>query len=350
MDIQFQFPKRVAVFLLGNVCFGFYLANKIHFSFGLLHSVFASLVLITGFGEMQLYPYAYWSACTMFSLWFIDIDRKWQHFVLRSIALVGIVVAVHALLQVFGFVWPLTFAEGVAVKPIAFMGQQTKLGAYLAPISALCLSLGWVIPALFVAFIALMTGSSFTAMALAAGLAVSARFYYGRKATSLVVAIGIVSAIGLYALKPFHGPFAFHGRDRVWIDALEAIKKSPIVGYGPGSFKQIFDVQFESKETAETFGHFREAHNDYIQCLFEFGLVGLLSLFVALFYVAKSFKAYWKIDYTSLEVRSCLAMLAALLVNALGNFPAELAPHFLFMVFSGAVVLRATREVDFGSY
>ena len=62
MYLQFEAPKLFGAFILGNLCFAFFVASHLHHALGIAHMAFSLSVLLTGFGGSQLYPFAYWCA------------------------------------------------------------------------------------------------------------------------------------------------------------------------------------------------------------------------------------------------------------------------------------------------
>ncbi len=363
MEMQFETPKLLLAFLLGNLCFAFYLSQKIHKAFGVLHAAFALSVLLTGFGSMQLYPFAYWTAALFLALWAGEQREEAQLFLWKCVAVAGVLVSVHASLQMLGFSWPIHYAPGIEpTRPIAFLGQQTKLGAFLAPCAAVALALGWLLPSLFIAFVCLCTGSSFTVFALLVGLGtvIAQRRLPGwrwRPAFKGFVVLGVLLILVGPSFKESIPALDDHGRYAAWRDTFNAWKERPVLGYGPGGFKQLFAGPDREKDYAEeNFAHsmqksdtwrlgggwFQAAHCDFLQVLFEMGLMGFLALLFALFSL---FRAYRRLNILGWEgsVLAAQGALAALLANALGNFPWTLSPHFMIGVLAAAIVLRAGR-------
>lgn len=80
-------------------------------------------------------------------------------------------------------------------------------------------------------------------------------------------------------------------RDDVFRNAIPLLQERPIVGQGAGSFESVFP-QYAGENIHL---HFDHAHNDYIQFIIEFGLLGCLPL--ALFLLLAlwcSFRALWR--------------------------------------------------------
>lgn len=353
MDLQFAAPKLWGAFFLGNLAFAFYLGKRIHPAFGLAHFGLATSVLFTGFGTIQLYPYAYWTACAGFTLWVMPEDRIIEApckaaFIFKCIAVAGILVALHAYVQAMGYYWGLKFQPGIDERPpLAFFGQHTKLGSFLAMVAPLCLVLRWYPAAAFIAFIALLTGSSFTFLAMISGFLVWLRYVRGRRLVLGIVFLGFLSVGTLYLVRPTAQVFFPHGRFQAWADLLKGHQEAPILGYGPGSFRLLFPSKHESQGSWErNGGHFAQAHNDYLQVLYEAGRYGASFLLVVLGFIAWAYwKTWWCAYWLYLENRTVMAqvVLAPILVNALGNFPWQMSPQNIIGVFCAGILLRALR-------
>jgi hypothetical protein len=359
MQSQFDAPKLLASFVLGNLCFALYLAEEVSAFFGLAHAGFAAAVFFSGFGSWQIYPSAFEAAGMMCALWFVKRTEPDRIFYLKLMAVSGCLVALQAYLQTMGLTWPLQFAPGIDHHhPIAFLGQHTKMGAYLAPIAALLCALEWWPFAAFVGFVCLLTGSSFTVLALGVGMLVVVRHRIGLRCALGIILAGAIILGGVFLWKPHMDAFAGNGRSAVWRETITCAKERPWFGFGPGGFGQVFASHCESKQTGELNGHFQQAHNDFLQVLFDGGWIGVLFLSTVLFGI---FRAYfygwwqsrqcivigvggWRESHApSPDVRAAQGMLAALLANAVGNFPWQLSPHYILGLISSAILLHEAK-------
>lgn len=334
-------PKLMACFLFGNLLFSFYLAKKFHCSFAFLPAVFAAGVWATGFGAVQLYPYVYMIVAVFAALWFIEQKEETRLFIFRAITLSGSVLAVYAIFQKFNLDPIFSYAPGIdPTHPIGTMGQTTKFGAFIATIAVLAFAIRDY-PAAVLCFIAaLLTGSSFTALGLFAGLLINLRRVFGRPITLGTVLLALFGGYALYSWNPHAHIFTPNGREKVWAAVIDAWWNGPqLLGFGPGAFGELFSVHFQPKELA--YGSFKQAHNDYLEIPFAFGWMGIvffLGLFIS---ILRKFYTLWWNDRYGTKVRDgALAGLAALMANALGNFPWQLAPHYFFGIIFMAVILE----------
>lgn len=372
MELQFQVPKLMGAYMLGNILFSFYLSERIHLAFGLVHFAFSTSVLLTGFGGMQLYPFVYWLAGVFFALWTVEQHQGTKLFIWQAIAASGLLVAIHATLQMLGFTWPLHYAADIDPRtPIALFGQQTKLGSFLAPSAAVAMAVGWWPVSLFIALIAICTKSSMTIFALFCGMATvwcqwRRRWFFSVRAAIVVGLVGIVA--GPYFNKTVGGVFDDHGRHFVYNDTISAWWEKPLLGYGPGSFKALYagPDRHKTPVTKDSFKHsiqtwysfsvgggwFEQAHNDYVQALFEFGAFGFSALLIALIMIFCAYRTMLSAGHYGLRMEcaewkinlAAQGALAAMLANALGNFPWLLSPHFVIGLLGAAILLRSSRD------
>ena len=74
----------------------------------------------------------------------------------------------------------------------------------------------------------------------------------------------------------------------VWKRCIPLIKENPIIGTGPDSFLNVFMNRYtEDIEAARMNVSFDFAHNDYIQIMINYGILGLIAYLTALFGAAK---------------------------------------------------------------
>lgn len=353
MQMQFDMPKLMGVFLLGSICFSFYLSDHISPYFGLAYGAFAVISVLTGFGPRQVYPTLFFGGACYFALWFTDRGESERLRLLRLVAISGILCAFQAYLQTMHVTWPLQYAPGIdQYKPIAFLGQHTKFGAYMAPMCALCVCLGrrWWPFAGLIAFLTILTGSSFSVLGLGVGLLVVARHWVGRRAVAWVAGAGLAALVAVFLVRPDLDMFRNNGRADVWREMIAcARQEAPWIGRGPGSFAALFAETCESVRTRELNGKFLQAHNDPLQVFHDGGLVGVTALLVVLFGIGVAYwRTWWRYEQfrTLTSVQAAQGMFAALFANSLGNFPFQLAPHFLLGVTSAAILLKRARRAD----
>ena len=75
-------------------------------------------------------------------------------------------------------------------------------------------------------------------------------------------------------------------RNNLFIYSVELIKENPIIGYGAGSFTDVFKHLNESTKRTVSYAH-KTPHNNYLYVWFELGIVGLLILMLIFYFQIK---------------------------------------------------------------
>lgn len=353
---QISGAKLIYIFFFGNLFLGAYLAHSIHWSFGLIHSAISASVVLTGFGAVQIYPYAYWVAGVGFTLFFLHLEEDWQEFLLKCVVWSAVASSVLALFQALDMDPLMTYASHISradrTNPIGMLGQTTKFGAFLAMAFGLALAFRQWFAAVVIGLAAISTDSSFTWLALGGAFLVNLRYLMGRAIVVVLVLAGGASVWTYKYLYDKASSMADNGRFAVWEATIRAWwEHSFWLGFGPGSFQALFSTHFQPKWLL--WGSFEQAHNDYLQVVFEMGIIGIIVMVACITIVAIHFKSSWWGGKTeSSVVVAAEGALAAILLNAIGNFPFQLAPHFLLGIISFATIVRATQGRDgyqFGS-
>lgn len=229
---------------------------------------------------------------------------------------------------------------------IGLLGQQTLLAPFLAFALGISLhrfaeakyatdKLIYKVLSLFYFIVILLAGSVMGYVSLAAVLWIYLLFYQGE-----VIAFSVAAVVWLvaawFALR--HGDRLIseaHGRIEPWTDAIRLIKMHPWLGYGVGTWSVA------AEKLAQVHGYkapWSQLHNEYLQGQFEFGVIGMLILGVqALILTARIHFLYL---FRSRRLVPYVAGLAALMANALGNFPLHVAPHGMLLAFCVYVILK----------
>lgn len=353
---QMSISKMVLGFCLGNILYAIILARAVHPAFGLIHLGFSSLAASTApaiwsgpklfleFGLMQLYPYIYWTT-TSFVVFFIssssDLSRA---FYFRCLIWAGVFSSALAFLQAMDMDPIMTYAANITpedrIRPIGMLGQATKFGALMAALVGLALGLKRYPEAAIMTAAALLTKSSFTYLSLLAAYGIWVKHLIPKHLYVKGLVAGALSALAYFLHKPNAEPFLDNGRFLVWATSIQAtLEKAPWLGFGPGSFAAIYEYKFQPK--ALMYGGFVEAHNDYVQVFFEGGFFGLFILLIVMFITAERYYRLWwhGRQQGCLDVAAYSA-LAALMVNAIGNFTFQLAPHYILAAICLTIVLE----------
>ena len=143
------------------------------------------------------------------------------------------------------------------------------------------------------------------------------------------------------------------GRTLVWKDSLTTIKDFPLFGTGLGTFGYVYPLYKRYMEQALVFIH---AHNDYLQLIVETGLLGFLSILLALALLIFSLlKALSQLSHEGKHFRFFLALgalsgIVSLLIHSLADFNLHIpsnALYFAFLIgFSRAACTESEQDQD----
>ena len=216
--------------------------------------------------------------------------------------------------------------------PIGLLGQQTLLGPFLA--FAFVLSIirmfeavrGEGDPGAYAALallnfaIALLTKSSMTYGAMAAGLA--ALFVFGLGLLPAIM-MAALSATALLVASWFDPNIAWHsGRMEPWKDAYSLHQLRPWFGFGVGGWEPISQM---IKEVRGYQFPWTYLHCEPLQTLFELGRVGVGILAAA--GVALLGRLHFLYLFRDRENLTWIVGLAVFGTNSLANFTLHLVPH-----------------------
>jgi|GEM_PF-2441696 len=126
-------------------------------------------------------------------------------------------------------------------------------------------------------------------------------------------------------------------RKTIYAEILEQYKTHWLLGYGLGAFKE----QFPRQQKMRTYGVFTYAHNDFLQFLYEAGLVGMVLLIGAVATPLARLRPLNK------EKRILLCSLCLFGGAAMIDFPAHIAPTMLVGLVAFSLLSRCV-EMEAG--
>lgn len=97
-----------------------------------------------------------------------------------------------------------------------------------------------------------------------------------------------IKDLGMDLSEPLTGNVLSESRITRWKSAIPLIKKSPFVGYGTGSEKELLKEKYFENKLYRAYIFSLDAHNQYLSFLIKTGIVGLV---VFLFVLGYGFKA-----------------------------------------------------------
>lgn len=150
-----------------------------------------------------------------------------------------------------------------------------------------------------------------------------------RYAKYAIIAVLIFVAGVLYVRGSFNSVNAWTGdRSTVWTITLAKAMQKPILGWGPGTFNLWRPTFFIGERKLGL--TFTQAHNEYLQGLFEIGILGMLA--VPLFWITVG-RRLWRARPWSQELRGAVASFVVLSFICAFSFPLRIG-----MTAFGAII------------
>jgi len=249
----------------------------------------------------------------------------------RLLIISGVVQSVLAVLQFFGvyFLFRPERAQDFRI-PVGFMGNETVLGSFL--VACICPAL-WRKNYFAAGLMALAIILSYSQMAWGCLGVVAVLYSWHRinfRSAVYLSAIGLLSLTAAISLMPHSPALSFHGRLFIWPFGLRALEAGPLFGGGIGSWTGVYIPLFKDEILEQFHNHLPyQLHCDYLDFLVEYGLIPFGILGYALVEFIYKFKPSWP-----------HAVCAAILVNALANFPLCLPPTALIFVVCWALSFK----------
>jgi len=333
--------KMLALVIVASMLWAWTLARKVSWSAGALMAVAALSAVSAGFGPTHA-PVLVFVTCGTFLMWWCaEVGIAKSRPVLWAFVGSAVLQALYGFAQTQG-IDPIfvrtTFQD--QWLPVGTLGQQTLYGPFLA---AACGAAIFLEPVLLVVLLpaALLTLSSMTFLSLCAVAGVYVVHRAGLKIAAGCLALLIVLGAGAFFLFPSSFAFDDQGRFQIWRSALKLWSDRPFFGYGLGSYPVLAPLD-QSVKLATEHGYFIQAHNDYVQVLFETGLLGFLVVLGAFFEVGRGIKR----TFGTKEGKAWTAVFAAIAANALGNFTFHVAPLALIGILSWSFLVSREPAID----
>lgn len=302
-----------------------------------------------------------------------------------AIACILIAVAVnnvYAVGQLLGFQW-MKFGSGE--EPIGLLGNRNHLAYFLALTLPIGLFRGWTDNRLYRKlglwnFYLSLIVLWFTGCrgGLLAGLVTLGCFHVFKRQQDVVAnrarkpmppyvrwAIGgavalscfMLVGVGVYAPQKLQ---SVKSRLFTWKLTMKGVWKAPMFGHGAGTFGNVYQqVQANYFRTLANnpkklesgrwrlARHNRQAHNDYLQVLFELGLIGLGLFLLAIAMALREFLGSY-LAHGNLERIRWYPLWGSIfiggLVEALSGFPFQVVPTAMLITFALAVISALSLE------
>lgn len=349
IDAQLIKSKFLLCFFLGNIAVALLIYLRGQLFLAICHALITVSVSHSLLGVNQIYPYVYWLSALGIALFFITLEEEVQVFCFKAVIYGAVASSVLGIFQALDMDPILSYAPNITEEgrrlPVGMLAQTTKHGAFLAIAFGMALGLRQWFAAVIILTVVLLTKSSFSYLSVICASLVWIRYAYGRPMVRGLIVFG--GAVFFYLWLTESSLLISHGRFDVWQRTIDAWWNGPVFwGYGLGSFaaavgpEKTFFAHYFQPEYLRILGDFLQAHNDYLQLVFEMGIIGIVIIGFGLFFVGKHYLVeWWGISEQRSIVVASQCGLTAILVNAIGNFPFQLAPHFFLAVIFLALLL-----------
>lgn len=286
------------------------------------------------------------------SIYSIDFKFKDINFFFKITVWCGLIMTFYVVLQYFNLDQFYVLRDYTVTSPPPSanlgraLGHPTIVSPFIAMIIPIALYLKKYLHALLMAIVVLFTQSH---VAIGA-MTLSLLFIVMCKDRILFVTIGIlislliITTIFLYSNKTIGMPDS--GRFEQWKLLLQDIKNPvikgskssyPYTGFGPGSFYYVFPMRHPMK-----IENFLQAHNEYLELMYDTGLVGLFILLAGIGNLIKD-QFVTKINrYRKYLLSSfiCIAICAG------GTFVWHLGPHIIYTCLIVGLLMKPVQEEE----
>lgn len=273
-------------------------------------------------------------------------DFDFMKKVIQAIFFLDIVLIVN---QRFGGDTLLNFGRNI---PVCFgsIGNQMTMASFLiclAPFLLLSSRLN-IIPLIIICF---LSRSSGMALSLCAGVLVYGFMRWRDKKTFWIMSVIIILATMIFAYTDGVLWKVKIDRFPIWQRTIQLANQNPLMGWGIGTYKVLMPVfsrdiaggqtaPWEYEGTKGIWIAWRQAHNDWLQSLFEIGRIGII-LFLA-FLTRLLIKV---IRSNAREKNIALAGFFMVATNMLVHFPTRTIQSLLLIICFLAYCNHLTKEV-----
>ena len=171
-----------------------------------------------------------------------------------------------------------------------------------------------------------------------------------RRLVAPLAGIGLVAAVIALGSSSIRNDWATSGaqgsvysRQAMWSATSDAIAETFPVGTGLGTFSRVYSLRENPAGVNSTY--INHAHNDYLELVLEFGLLGIVLIIAGIAWWAVQAVAVWRSPISSTVAKASTIASAALLAHSIVDFPLRSAG--LAAVLSlclGSMVLRSSRK------
>jgi O-antigen ligase len=279
----------------------------------------------------------------------LDFSLKDKRQLFTCMIWVGAIMSIYVLLQFksidqFCQVYRRFGGEnhGASVGTGGALGNRTIVSPFIAMIipMALYMRSWWKAALMAAAVLATRSQMAIGAMVVSLAFLYSTMYkkaFYGLAAAAVIVLLILI--IGFNTNATIHNFIDDGTRFAAWSQMIEDWR-SPLIqgkdnsyaltGYGIGSFRYVWP----NRHPGEIGANFLQAHNDYIQVLYECGIVGLLLMLAAIVQIFRDqwpFHKLWRDEKKKHRIY-LLASFFCISLAALGSFVWQMAPIILYTI------------------
>ncbi len=204
------------------------------------------------------------------------------------------------------------------------------MGAFIAALLPIALVKWSKWEAALVVLVCLACDSSMTIAAMLTGVTTYFWFKYTWRSLSIMVPMFLASFcfMTLVSILPNHDMFNINGRMLPWKAAWEAFLQRPS-GWGPGAWLGI-----DSRWNINYHELYAQVHSDWLQLLFEGGVLTFGSFGLFIIRSLYNNNAVWS------------GVFVSLLVNSLANFPMRFAPTAFLFCLAVAMLYKGGHDTN----
>ena len=264
-------------------------------------------------------PYASWTAfiSIVFCIYFFIacLKIKCWHTVFKVLQTILFLNLIFLVIQIFGKDNLLNF--GRETYCLTIQGQSMQAGSVSVILSAALLAFSpFNIIYPFIVSFACCTYWTLVS-AVIGGIIILSKKYLK---TSLTILFVFLLVFACFARNKVIQNVSRSGRLEVWMNTLELTRQHPIMGYGAGTYKNLYPVLCKEKD----YYPYKTAHSDPIENFFEMGAIGFSIM--AIFFINLWTRLLCRKKYL------LLAGLSMILVDMLVHFPMRTTNIVLVMI------------------
>lgn len=367
---EMRVPKAQALALMAAI----YCACLVFKKIDPLLGIFAAYVSVSArFAStaVQFEDIIYFWGAIGSCFWVANASDEHIHDGLNIFEAIASIAAAYSILQICGKDPIMTYYPWAeSFRPTVMFGQHTIYGPFaVAGFMVALFRRHWFVAPLLL-FPIIVINSSFTFLSLAVGVGIWTVYTYRKAVPHIAVMLVIIGALaGALYPNEKHEIMDDKGRFRLWKQTLTLSYRHPIIGYGFGTFKDIYPIfqlpalrkangivdesltpqarafmEEAHQLTGNGNGVFVSPHNDLLQAFFELGGIGVLLL--VLMFLRFCFLIRDKLYLPVYQLM--LAMLLGFCANSFGSFPFRLVPQALIPLWIYVVVVSRSDRIKTG--